>query len=86
MLKSGRSIHKSEGHDMPLEGAIAGVESSFPFIALSDADQVVRVTEVDFHIKSCLSWAVEEIGDAGQGVAVLLRDLIQTAEVDAEAE
>ena len=49
-------------------------------------DQVVRVMEVNFCIESCLLWAVEEVRDAGQGVAVLLHDLIQTAEVNAEAE
>ena len=63
-----------------------GAESSFPFIALSDMDQVVHVMEVNFCIESCLLWAVEEVRDAGQGVAVLLHDLIQTAEVNAEAE
>ena len=44
------------------------------------------MTEVDFRIESCLMWAVEEVGDTGYGVAVLLCDLIQTVEVDAEAE
>ena len=63
-----------------------GAESGFPFVALSDMDQVVCVTEVDFHIESCLLWAVKEVRDAGQGVVVLLHDLIQTAEVNAEAE
>ena len=65
MLKSGRHIRESKGHDMPFEGAIAGVESSFPFIALLDTDQVVRMTEVDFCIESCLSQAVKEVGDVG---------------------
>ena len=50
---------------MPFEGAVAGAESGFPFIALSDMDQVVRMTEVDFCIESCLLWAVEEVRDAG---------------------
>ena len=63
-----------------------GVESGFPFIALSDMDQVVCVMEVNFCIESCLLWAVKEVRDVGQGVVVLLRDLIQTAEVNAEAE
>ena len=62
---AGAFIHKSEGHDMPFEGAVAGAESSFPFIALSDMDHVVHVTEVNFHIESCLSWAVKEVGDVG---------------------
>ena len=65
MLKSGGHVHKSEGHDAPFKGAVAGAESGFPFIALSDMDQVVCVMEVDFHIESCLSWAVEEVRDAG---------------------
>ena len=63
MLKSSGRIRKSEGHDTPFKGAIAGAESGFPFVALSDTDQVVRVMEVDFRIESCLSQAVEEVGD-----------------------
>ena len=39
---------------MPLEGAVAGMESGFQSIALSDMDQVVCVMEVDFCIESCL--------------------------------
>ena len=65
MLKSGRCVRKSEGHDTPFEGAIVGVESGFPFVPLSDTDQVVCVTEVNFCVESCLLWAVEEVGDAG---------------------
>ena len=65
MLKSGGRIRKSERHDTPFEGAIAGTESGFPFITLMDMDQVVRVMEVNFCIESCLSWAIKEVGDAG---------------------
>ena len=65
MLKNGRHVCKSEGHDAPFEGAVVGVESSFPFVALLDIDQVVCMTEVDFRIESCLSWAVKEVRDAG---------------------
>ena len=50
---------------MPFKGAIAGAESGFPFVALLDMDQVVRMTEVNFHIESCLSWAVKEVRDVG---------------------
>ena len=50
---------------MPFKGAIAGAESGFPFVTLSDMDQVVRMMEVDFCIESCLSQAVEEVGDVG---------------------
>ena len=62
------------------------MKSSLPFIALTDVDQMVCMAEVDFQIDSCFMWAVEEVGDAGQGIAVLLHDLVQTAEVNAEAE
>ena len=65
MLKSGRRIRKSEGHDAPFEGAVAGAESGFPFISLSNMDQVVCVIEVDFCVESCLLWAVEEVGYVG---------------------
>ena len=65
MLKSGGHVCKSEGHDAPFEGAVVGAESGFPFIAFSDMDQVVHMTEVDFCIESCLSRAVEEVGDVG---------------------
>ena len=65
MLKSGGRVRKPEGHDTPFEGAIVGAESSFSFIALSDMDQVVRMTEVNFRIESCLSQAVEEVEDVG---------------------
>ena len=64
-LKSSGCICKSERHDMPFEGAIAGVESGFPFVTLSDMDQVVRVMEVNFCIESCLLQAVEEVRDVG---------------------
>ena len=49
-------------------------------------DQVVHMTEVDFCVESCLSQAVKEVRDVGEGVAVLLHDLVQTTEVDAETE
>ena len=55
----------SEGHDALFEGAIVGAESSFPFVALSDMDQVVRMMEVNFCIQSCLLQAVKEVGDVG---------------------
>ena len=65
MLKSGRHICKSKRQDTPFKRAIVGMESSFPFIALTDTDQVVCMTEVNFCIESCLSWAVKEVGDVG---------------------
>ena len=65
MPKSGGHIRKSKGHDVPFEGAVVGAESSFPFIAFLDMDQVVCMTEVNFHIESCLLWAVEEVRDVG---------------------
>ena len=65
MLKGGGCIRKSEGHDAPFERAVAGAESSFPFVALSDTDQVVRMMEVNFRVESCLSQAVKEVRDMG---------------------
>ena len=63
MLKSSGRVHKSEGHDAPFEGAVEGVESSFPFIALSDSDQMVGVPEVNFQIDFGLARAVKEVSN-----------------------
>ena len=48
VLESSGCIGESERHYAPFEGAIASLESCFPFIALSDLDQMVGVLEVDF--------------------------------------
>ena len=39
------------------------LESHLPFITLSDSDQVVRMSEVNFQIDFGFAWAVEEVGD-----------------------
>ena len=50
MLEGGRHIRKSERHNVPFEGAIAGAECCFPFIAIGDADQVICVSEIDLGV------------------------------------
>ena len=38
MLKCGRTIRESEGHDQPFKQSISGLKHHFPFIALGDSD------------------------------------------------
>ena len=47
-LESGGCVGESERHYAPFERAIAIPESCFPFVALSDSDQMVGMPEVDF--------------------------------------
>ena len=47
-LESGRCIGESERHYAPFEGAVASPESHFPFIALSDSDQMVGVCKISY--------------------------------------
>ena len=42
--------------------------------------------EVDFGEYSSLPRAVEEVGDAGEWIAVFLRDFVQSSEIDAKTE
>ena len=37
-LKRSRSIGETKGHYKPFEGAVAGAESSLPFVAFRDSD------------------------------------------------
>ena len=46
-------ICEPKGHHTPFEGSVVGVESGFPFVTLSDLDQVICMAEVKFCI--CIS-------------------------------
>ena len=61
VLKGCRSIGKSKWNDQPLKGAIASVESGFPFFAFCYVDQVVGMAEVDFCENLGFSRSVKEV-------------------------
>ena len=58
MLEGGRCIRKSERHNVPFEGAIAGAERCFPFIAIGDADQVICMSEINLGVNPGLPGGV----------------------------
>jgi len=71
-LESHGSISQAERHDIPLEGAIPRVKHGLPFISFSDADQVVRMAEINLRVDLCLARRIEEVGDEREWVAVFL--------------
>ena len=75
-LKSCRSICQAEGHDIPLEGPISCAKCGFPFITFGNADQVVRVAQINLRVDLGLARGIKEIGDKGKWVAVFLSQLV----------
>ena len=58
MLEGGRGVAKAERHYHPLIGTVAGLEHGLPFIAFGDADEMIRMLEVDFGVVSCFTGGV----------------------------
>ena len=75
-LESHRSICQAEGHDIPLEGTIPCVERGFPFITFCNADQVVRMAEINLRVDLGLARGIKEIGNKGKWIAVFLSQLV----------
>ena len=71
---------------MPLEGAIAGTEGSFPFVPFMDLDKVVCVLEINLCEESGLTRAIQEVGDAREWVSIFLCDSIEAPEIDAKLQ
>ncbi|KIM62628.1 hypothetical protein SCLCIDRAFT_119198, partial [Scleroderma citrinum Foug A] len=75
-LESHGSICQAEGHDIPLEGTILRVEHGFPFITFGNADQVVRMAEINLRVDLGLARGIEEIRDKGKWIVVFLSQLV----------
>ena len=45
-LKGGRSIIKSEKHNLIFKMAVSGPKSCFPFIAFTDSYPIVRISQI----------------------------------------
>ena len=86
MLESDWSIGKTERHNTPLKGTIAGTEGSLPFVPFMDPDKMVCVPEIDLCEESGLTRAIQEVGDVRKWIMVFLRDLIEALEVDAKSQ
>ena len=86
MLESGRSLGKTERQNTPLEGTIAGMEGSLPFVPFMDLDKVVCMPEIDLREESGLTRAIQEVGDAREWITVFLHDSIEALEVNAKSQ
>ena len=78
-MKSGWRIGKSKGHDLPFKRSVSSSERGLPLISRSNPDKVVGMSEVNLGIDSGLPRTVQEIGDEGKRVAVLLSDTVKSA-------
>jgi hypothetical protein len=85
-LERSGGVRETEWHNEPFIGAIARAERSLPFIAFSDADQMVRMPEIDFGVDLCVARGIQEVRDAWERVAIFLRDLVESSEVNAKTE
>ena len=74
-LESCRSICQAEGHDIPLKGTIPRAEHGFPFITFCNADQVVRVAEINLRVDLGLARGIEEVRYQREWVVVFLGQL-----------
>ena len=75
-LESRGSICQAEGHDIPLEGTIPSAERGFPFITFCNADQVVRMVEINLRVDLDLARGIEEVRYEREWVAVFLGQLV----------
>ena len=80
------SISESKRHDTPFEGAVTGPEGCFPFITFSYAYKMISMSEIKFGIDASGARGVEEIGDEGKWVSILLGDFVQAPVVDTKSE
>jgi hypothetical protein len=85
-LKGCQSIGETLGDHTPLEGAIASTEGSLPFVAFSDSDKMIRVSEIDLGVDTTFLGGVEEILDERKWISIFLGDVVDTAEIDTETE
>ena len=64
-LKGSWRIGESKRHYTPFKRAIVSSECGFPFIAFTDSDKMVGMSEVNVGEQLCFTWTVQEIGDLG---------------------
>ena len=64
-LEGSQGIGEAEGHYLPLIGAIASPEGSFPLITLGNANQMVSMPKINFSVDLRLTRGVKEVRDEG---------------------
>ena len=65
VLKGGGSIGKSEWNNQPFKWAIVSVEGGFPFITISNVNQMVGMVQVDFGKHTSLLQGIKEVWNQG---------------------
>jgi hypothetical protein len=86
VLEGGRSVAKTEGHNHEFEGAKPSSEGSLPLVSVCYPDVEVTDAEVDLGIDLRSSGTVQEVGDEGQGVAVLFGEFVKALVVDTKTK
>ena len=85
-LKSYRSIGKTEGYYRPFKWFIACPKSSLSFITVGDANQIVSMVKIYLWVNPSFARWVQQIGDEWKCIAILLGDVIKTAEVNTKVQ
>ena len=85
-LESSGGVRETERHDAPFEGAISCAEGGFPFVSGCDADQMIRVPEINLGIDTGLPRRIEEIGYQRKRIPILPSDFVESSIIDAESE
>ena len=62
------------------------MESGLPFVTFRNADKVISVMEIYGGVQAGLTRSGQEVGNERKRITVLLGDLVQTSEVNTEAE
>ena len=62
------------------------LKCGFPFISFLDADKVVGMLEVEHSVDTSLSGRLEKVRDEQKWILIFLRDFVEAAEIDTEAE
>ena len=52
------------------------MEGGLPFVSVGDADQMIRMLEIELGVNPSSAWGFEQVGGVGKWVSVLFRDLI----------
>ena len=85
-LEHSRSIGKSHQHDQELKGAVSHLEDCLPLVASCDVNIVVASAEVELGVDLCTAKLIKEGGDKWDQVPILLSDLVEVSEVNAELQ
>ncbi|KAG5348973.1 hypothetical protein C0989_006810 [Termitomyces sp. Mn162] len=85
-LKGGQAVGESKEHNKRFKQSPVDPEGSLPFVSLVDAHVVVAPLDVQLSEVLCTLEVIDELGDEGEGVAVLHGHSIKDAVVLGQSE